>query len=143
MGYSAVLFSSQTKQTDFKYVSLEISPLFCSMANSLIKRAGLAHLAESRYGVLEQHIDDLKKEFGSFDLIFLDHDLAFFLPHIQLLEKHGFIHDTTVFIADNVKFPGAPDYLEYVKKNYDTQLIDTIVKPNFADQISVSKRIIK
>ncbi len=139
MGYSAVLFSSHTKRPDFQYVSLEISPIFCSMANSVIKRAGLANFAESRLGILENHLEDLKKEFGSFDLIFLDHSLKHYLPHLKLLEQHGLLHDETYFIADNVKFPGAPDYVEYVLKNYDTQLIDTLVKPHFADQISLSK----
>lgn len=140
MGYSAVLFASHATQPDFKFVSLEISPLFWSMANSLIKRAGLENHAESRFGGLEQHIDDLKKEFDAFDLIFFDHDADLFVPHLKLLEKYGLITDETIFLADNVKCPGAPEYLEFVQKHYDTTLIDIIVKPNYPDLLTVSKR---
>lgn len=140
MGYTSILLSSQATHPDFKLVSLEITALFSSFANSLIKRAGLTNLAESRLGGLEQHIDDLKKEFGSFDFIFFDHDTDLFIPHLLLLEKFGLITDETIFLADNVKFPGAPQYLEFVQKHYQTTLIDTIIDPNIPDILAVSKR---
>ena len=48
------------------------------------------------------------------DFVFLDHDKSFLLPDLKLLESRGWLSDTCTVVADNVKFPGAPDYLTYV-----------------------------
>ena len=48
------------------------------------------------------------------DFIFLDHDKDCYLPDLKELEKADFIDRVTV-VADNVIFPGAPAFLEYVR----------------------------
>jgi predicted O-methyltransferase YrrM len=48
------------------------------------------------------------------DFVFLDHDKSFLLPDLKLLDRAGWLSDACTVVADNVLFPGAPDYLEYV-----------------------------
>ena len=49
------------------------------------------------------------------DFVFLDHDKSYLLPDTRILESREFLADKAALVADNVIFPGAPDFLEYVK----------------------------
>ncbi|KAE8574149.1 hypothetical protein XENTR_v10024994 [Xenopus tropicalis] len=64
-------------------------------------------------------IPQLKKKFEmeTFDLIFIDHWKASYLPDARLLEECGLLAPGTVLLADNVTCPGAPDYLQYVRNS--------------------------
>jgi hypothetical protein len=48
-----------------------------------------------------------------------------YLTDLQLMEKLGIVKKGTVVAADNVVYPGAPGYLEYVQGGgtYDTHLV--------------------
>ncbi len=50
-----------------------------------------------------------------FDFVFLDHHKDLYLPDTQLLVRVGGIAEGTVVFADNVVFPGCPDYLAWVR----------------------------
>jgi len=50
----------------------------------------------------------------AYDFIFLDHDKDSYLNDLKLLEKYNLLSDKCIIVADNVLFPGAPGYLEYV-----------------------------
>lgn len=49
------------------------------------------------------------------DFVFLDHDKSFLLPDLKILEDMNYLDDKATIVADNVIFPGAPSFLEYVK----------------------------
>lgn len=51
---------------------------------------------------------------NKFDFIFLDHDKNYYLKDLKLLENLFYLSTNYVVVADNVIFPGAPGYLEYV-----------------------------
>lgn len=126
IGYSAVLIASELSG-DAKLISLEIEPVHSNIANQILKYASLDKIAESRIGSLEQHVEELKNEVGSFDLIFIDHAKEKYVSDFILLEKSKLISDKTVIVADNIIYPGAPDYLEYIKKDYETTLVESII----------------
>jgi catechol O-methyltransferase len=60
------------------------------------------------------------------DFVFMDHDKAYLLPDLKILEDKGFLSSSSeeeggcTVVADNVVYPGAPLYLEYVnaKRRY-------------------------
>ena len=53
---------------------------------------------------------------GSLDFVFLDHDKDAYLPDLEAASlDRGWLHPGSVVVADNVKFPGAPDYREYMR----------------------------
>ena len=49
-----------------------------------------------------------------FDFVFLDHDKDCYLKDLKTLETNGMLAPNCIIVADNVVFPGAPGYLEYV-----------------------------
>jgi catechol O-methyltransferase len=53
----------------------------------------------------------------SFDFIFIDHSNNLYLRDLKMLEALNLIQSGTVVVADDVVYPGARDYLEYVRNN--------------------------
>ncbi len=51
--------------------------------------------------------------------MFFDHWKDAYLPDLKLVEQLGLLRSGTVLLADNTDFPGAPDYVEYVKGGGD------------------------
>ncbi|XP_041437243.1 transmembrane O-methyltransferase homolog, partial [Xenopus laevis] len=51
------------------------------------------------------------------DFIFMDHGKCCYLRDLKLLEELGLLQEGngTIILADNVLFPGAPHFLQYVK----------------------------
>ena len=50
------------------------------------------------------------------DLVFIDHWKELYLPHFELLcATPGLLRRGTVIVADNVVYPGAPQYLAHVR----------------------------
>ena len=49
---------------------------------------------------------------------------------LQLLESHGLLRKGTVILADNIIYPGAPEYLEYVQgsEKYNTEVIHSTLE---------------
>lgn len=138
-GYSAVLLAKELKE-DARFVSIEIEPLHAAITNQVLRKAGLDGKAKALIGTLDGLKSKLKTEFDNFDFIFIDHCKEEYLNDFQILEREGFIHEGTVICADNVIFPGAPDYLKYVKDNYDTKVREgRIEEMNLVDAVAVSR----
>ena len=61
---------------------------------------------------------------NALDLLFLDHAKEAYAPDLAMLERAGLVRSGAIVVADNVVFPGAPGYLEYVvKPRYETRLV--------------------
>jgi catechol O-methyltransferase len=69
---------------------------------------------------------------GSLDFVFIDHDKAAYLPDVQRMLEQRWLHPGSVVVADNVKFPGAPEYRAFMKaeegKNWHTVEHETHVE---------------
>jgi len=48
------------------------------------------------------------------DFVFLDHVEHLYKQDLQYLMSSGFLTEGAVIVADNVLYPGAPDYRAYV-----------------------------
>lgn len=60
---------------------------------------------------------DVQETLGEnkFDFVFLDHDKDCYLPDLRRLESKDLLNEEKcTLIADNVIYPGAPDFLRYV-----------------------------
>ncbi len=53
---------------------------------------------------------------GSVDFVFIDHAKDFYLPDLKLILERRWLHRGSVVVADNIKFPGAPDYHGYMNE---------------------------
>lgn len=82
---------------------------------------------------------------GSLDFVFIDHAKDRYLADLRhLLDRNWLRPDATV-VADNIKFPGAPDYLAYMREQegnrwrtteYETHLE---YRPEVADLVLESR----
>ena len=78
--------------------------------------------------------NDFKKTVGKekFDLVFLDHDKDCYLPDLQRLESKNLLNqEKCTLVADNVVFPGAPDYLRYVNADENKGWTTTLKRMPF------------
>ena len=53
---------------------------------------------------------------GQLDAVFLDHAKEHYLADLHTIEDSGWLHPGSVVVADNIRFPGAPDYLAYMQE---------------------------
>jgi catechol O-methyltransferase len=105
-----------------KYISLEMNPEMAAVANQLISLAGLSETVSVIVGAASESLSRLveSKEIGGVvPMVFLDHWQNAYLSDLKLMERLGVVGVGSVVIADNVIFPGAPDYLEWVKATCD------------------------
>ena len=121
-GYSA-LRMVRVMPSYARLYSIELSPANADIARRIWDHAGVG----DRVTVVVGHLGDggltldrLHAEHGfanrSIDFVFIDHDKAAYLPDLQRILSQSWLHPGSVVVADNVKFPGAPEYRAYMKK---------------------------
>lgn len=50
-----------------------------------------------------------------FDFVFIDHHKPLYCRDLKLVEKHNHLRKGTVVVADDLRWPGAPEYDEYIQ----------------------------
>jgi catechol O-methyltransferase len=118
VGYSALRIARKLPP-DGKLYSVEFNA-----ANAEITRRVLTHAgAQDRVTVVNGYLGDggatlerLKQEIkpGELDLVFVDHAKDAYLPDLERILQAGWLHPGSVVVADNVRFPGAPEYQAYM-----------------------------
>jgi catechol O-methyltransferase len=103
--------------------SIEFSPANADIARRIWGHAGLGDNVQAVVGTLGDGgstVDRLSTEHGlgeaSVDFVFIDHDKAAYLPDLELITAKGWLHPGSVVVADNVKFPGAPEYRAHMQE---------------------------
>jgi catechol O-methyltransferase len=118
-GYSALRMARAAP--DAQIFSIEFSADNAALARRIFAHAGV----DSRVTVVVGTLGDGGKTAqaltevhaftpGSVDVVFVDHAKDAYLPDLRLLEDRGWLHSGSVVVADNVKFPGAPEYRAYM-----------------------------
>lgn len=54
---------------------------------------------------------------SSFDLVFIDHDKSFYLSDFKYLLGEGLVRRGSVIVGDNIIYPGAPEFREFVNSD--------------------------
>ena len=122
-GYSA-LRTARAMPQDGHLISLEFNPDNAKIARRILDHAGVG----DRVTVVDGTIGDggatiakLESERGfaggSLDFVFLDHDKDAYLPDLERIVAQGWLHPGSVVVADNVKFPGVPQYREFMREH--------------------------
>jgi catechol O-methyltransferase len=119
-GYSA-LRTAHKMPADAHLVSIEYVEANAEIARRILDHAGVGDRVTIVVGSLG---DDgttaatLEREHGfgpgTLDFAFFDHDGDLYLPDLDRIVERGWLHQGSVVVADNVKFPGAPDYREHM-----------------------------
>jgi len=115
-GYSACRQGRWLKEGG-KLITIEFNPANADVAEKIIEYAGMTGKVKLIRGDTKDVIPQLKSKHGvdTFDFVFIDHWKDVYLRDIKLLEEHDLLRKGSVIVADNVVFPGAPDYLAYVR----------------------------
>jgi catechol O-methyltransferase len=119
-GYSA-LRMSRVMPAGARICSLEFNPANADIARRIWNHAGLGDEVTVVIGTLGDGgstIDRLRTEHGfragAVDFVFIDHDKAAYLPDLERIIGEGWLHPGSILVADNVRFPGAPEYRAYL-----------------------------
>jgi catechol O-methyltransferase len=122
-GYSA-LRTVRAMPEAAHLTSLEFNADNAEIARRILEHAGVGDRATVVRGTIGDGgatIAALESEHGftpgSVDFVFLDHAKEAYLPDLKRIVEAGWLHEGSVAVADNVKFPGVPDYREFMEEH--------------------------
>jgi catechol O-methyltransferase len=78
---------------------------------------------------------------GSVDFVFIDHAKEAYLPDLQRILGEGWLHQGSVVVADNVRFPGAPEYRKFMQE-YEGRLFRTVEHETHVEYQKVIKDLV-
>lgn len=126
VGYSAILIADamrrahpDAKAGELRLWSLELDPLYASIAMNLVDLAGLSGIVRVVTGPAGESLVRLKEEgkLEKIDILLLDHVEDLYIREFETCEKLALLPEGSVVLADNVVRPGAPQYREMVRKH--------------------------
>ena len=137
-GYSGLRIA-RVMPTDARLYSIEYSPDNAEIARRIWAHAGVDDRLTVIVGTLGDGgatIQRLRGEFGfsdgSVDFVFVDHDKSVYLPDLERIVEQGWLRPGSIVVADNIRFPGAPNYRAYMQaaegKSWRTREHDTHVE---------------
>ena len=100
--------------------SIELDSEMLRVTTEMIKFAGMTDKVKIIPGKSADVIARFhNNEFpvSSFDFIFIDHHKPLYKADLILMEELKLLKKGTVVLADNIVYPGFPDYAEYVRNN--------------------------
>lgn len=122
-GYSA-LRMARIMPSNARLYSIEFNPVNARIARQIWDHAGIGDRVTVIVGYLSDDgltLRRLRTEHGftdgGLDFVFVDHDKTAYLPDLHLILSENWLHPGSVVVADNVKFPGAPKYQEYMRQH--------------------------
>lgn len=120
-GYSG-LRMARVMPEGARVYSLEFSPENARIARRIWDHAGIGDQLTVIVGTLGdggKTIERLRSEHGltegSVDLVFVDHAKEEYVPDLERILGEGWLHPGSVVVADNIKFPGSPEYRTYME----------------------------
>lgn len=142
VGYSAVRTASGLAE-GAHLTSVEFSSYNAGIARQMVAYAGLS----SKVTIIEGTVTTVLKDYvtangiAKFDFAFVDHEKSQYLPDLQYLVRENLLETGAVVVGDNILFPGAPDYREYVNKSplFDTvEFMSHVEYLDIPDMVTVS-----
>lgn len=121
-GYSALRMAVAAPGA--RVVSIEFNPANAEIARRILDYAGVGDRVTVVVGTLGdggKTIETLRSAHGfgpgSVDLAFIDHAKEAYLPDLRLILQQRWLRPGALVVADNIKFPGAPEYRAYMLEN--------------------------
>ncbi|MGQ0845579.1 MAG: O-methyltransferase [Sporichthyaceae bacterium] len=114
-GYGALRLA-RAAGPNARVFTVEFNPDNAVVARRVIEHAGVSDRVTVIDGVLgdDRTPERLRTEFGfgdgQLDFVFLDHAKEAYVSDLRIIVDQKWLHAGSVVVADNIKFPGAPDY---------------------------------
>ncbi|KAI4893240.1 hypothetical protein NFI96_018478 [Prochilodus magdalenae] len=118
-GYTAVRIA-RSLPVGARLFSVEMDEGNARVAEKIIRLAGFDDdTVELIVRPSDELIARLREDYGveRLDFVFMDHWKRCYLPDLQMLEGSGLLGEGSVILADNVIFPGAPNFLRHVRRS--------------------------
>lgn len=145
-GYSALRIAVAAPSAQI--VSIEFNAANAEIARRIWAHAGVSGRVAVVVGTLGDGgatVDALCKVHGfgaaSVDLVFVDHDKNAYLPDLKLIMQQGWLRPGALVVADNIKFPGVPEYRAYMVEN-EGKLWRTVEHETHVEYQSVLKDLV-
>lgn len=126
-GYSA-LRMARVMPADAVLYSIEFNAANAAVARRIWEHAGVGDRIVVIVGTLGDDgktLDTLRDhhEFSSsaLDFVFLDHEKDEYLPDLHRILDQAWLRPGAVVVADNVKYPGAPEYRAFMRRHEGTR----------------------
>ncbi|RFD24226.1 SAM-dependent methyltransferase [Mycobacterium uberis] len=120
-GYGALRIARAAPNA--KVYSVELAEANAVNARQIWAHAGVADQVTCVVGTIsdgEYTLNTLASKHGfttgTLDFVFLDHDKKAYLTDLHSIVDHGWLHQGSIVVADNVMVPGAPKYRKYMRK---------------------------
>ena len=119
VGYSATRIGRLLEASGAVLTTVERNASYASLARDVLEHAGLLSrvVKVAEYPDSSLALEALRASGESYDLVFLDHHKDDYLRDAQYLHSNGMLRPGCVIVADNVIFPGCPDYLAWVRSS--------------------------
>lgn len=121
VGYGALRLARSAPEA--RIISVEFLAANAAIARRNIEHAGVSDrvtVVDGSIGDGGTTVEHLRSVIGlgagQLDAVFLDHAKEHYLADLHTLEDSGWLHPGSVVVADNVGFPGAPDYKAYMEE---------------------------
>ncbi|KAM3875457.1 transmembrane O-methyltransferase homolog [Diretmus argenteus] len=117
-GYSTVRIA-RALPLGARLYSIEMDQRNAAIAEKIIRLAGFDDdTVELIVNPSDEVIPRLRSDYGleRLDFVFMDHWKKCYLPDLQMLEGSGLLGKGSMIVADNVLFPGAPNFLRHVRR---------------------------
>ncbi|KAJ3590308.1 hypothetical protein NHX12_008261 [Muraenolepis orangiensis] len=117
-GYSTVRMA-RALPLGARIYSVEMDQKNAAIAEKVIRLAGFDDdMVELIVCPSDEVIPRLRSDYGleKLDFVLMDHWKKCYLPDLQMLEGSGLLGKGSVILADNVLFPGAPNFLRHIRR---------------------------
>jgi catechol O-methyltransferase len=120
-GYGALRIAAAAPSA--RVVTVELSAANAQVAQRIWIHAGVADRITCVVGTIGdggRTLDRLQTTHGfapgTLDFLFIDHDKNAYLADLQAIAGRNWLRKGSVVVADNVGFPGAPDYRAFMRE---------------------------
>ncbi|KAK9765331.1 hypothetical protein K7432_006422 [Basidiobolus ranarum] len=146
LGYSAVRFANQLP-TKGHYYSFELNPEYAKTAQKVIDQAGLSSKVTIIIGEFRTTSQDFLKKYAidKVDFAFIDHWKDVYVQDLKIIEELQWLHPGAFVVADNILFPGVPEYKAYIegeREKYISKLVEVKLEHPIQKDISVTDALL-
>jgi catechol O-methyltransferase len=106
-----------------RVISVELAQANAAVARRIWTHAGVADRVTCVVGTIGdggRTLTALESEYGlhpgALDFLFIDHDKNAYLADLSAICERNWLHRGSIVMADNVGFPGSPNYRAYMRE---------------------------